>query len=412
MDELLAARYISLTTYKRDGSGVATPVWIAGSGGTFRFTTGDTTWKTRRLLNDPTVAVRVCDLRGRVAPGATTYAGTGRVQDDPASVRRRGAGDRREVWLAVPGHEGRRPCPNRVADRHGAGRRRGRADLASSLLSRRAAHRGSARLGLASHEVAGVERGERRRLRWSVNPSRVSRRRRPSSISAWSSSTRSYPWAMAAGVQAPAARTTSASKTDWFRPAVRGERVVAAMRRRRGAGRARSGSASRWCSRWARPKATWRASSWRARCATRAVTGSGAARSRKESRARKLPSPSTESRNDATAKSGSSSRVWSEARPAGARHAERTAAQLGPPGEDLDVAGLVGHLHGEELDDLAEVRVDAAEEPGGHDERGLLVLDEVGHDLDDRGLDVVGQGSPASQSTARAGSHCPASAWA
>jgi cytochrome P450 len=30
MAELSDARYISLTTYKRDGSGVATPVWIPG----------------------------------------------------------------------------------------------------------------------------------------------------------------------------------------------------------------------------------------------------------------------------------------------------------------------------------------------------------------------------------------------
>jgi hypothetical protein len=31
MSALTDARYISLTTYKRDGSGVATPVWITGS---------------------------------------------------------------------------------------------------------------------------------------------------------------------------------------------------------------------------------------------------------------------------------------------------------------------------------------------------------------------------------------------
>ena len=50
--------------------------------------------------------------------------------------------------------------------------------------------------------------------------------------------------------------------------------------------------------------------------------------------------------------------------------------------------GLVGGLHGEELLDLAEVRVHAGEQAGGDDERGLLVLHEVGHDLHDGGLDV------------------------
>jgi PPOX class probable F420-dependent enzyme len=84
--ELSRARYVSLTTYKRDGHGVATPVWITGSGGSYRFTTGDQAWKTKRLLNDPRVTVQVSDLRGRAAPDATVYGGTGTVKPDAASV--------------------------------------------------------------------------------------------------------------------------------------------------------------------------------------------------------------------------------------------------------------------------------------------------------------------------------------
>jgi uncharacterized protein len=86
MSELSDARYISLTTYKRDGNGVATPVWIARSDSTYLFTTGDKAWKTRRLLNNPSVTVQVSDLRGRVAPGATTYTGTGAVKLEPEAV--------------------------------------------------------------------------------------------------------------------------------------------------------------------------------------------------------------------------------------------------------------------------------------------------------------------------------------
>jgi PPOX class probable F420-dependent enzyme len=86
MSELTDARYISLTTYKRNGDGVATPVWIAGSDDTYRFTTGDKAWKTRRLLNNPSVTVQVSDLRGRVASGATIHTGTGTVKSDPESV--------------------------------------------------------------------------------------------------------------------------------------------------------------------------------------------------------------------------------------------------------------------------------------------------------------------------------------
>jgi PPOX class probable F420-dependent enzyme len=79
VDDLDRARYISLTTFKRDGSAVSTPVWITGAAGTYAFTTGGGAWKTRRLLHNSSVRVQVCDMRGRAAPQATTYVGTGEV---------------------------------------------------------------------------------------------------------------------------------------------------------------------------------------------------------------------------------------------------------------------------------------------------------------------------------------------
>jgi PPOX class probable F420-dependent enzyme len=79
MAELDTARYILLTTFKRDGTAVASPVWLTGSAGTYSFTTGDRAWKTRRLRHDPTVHVQACGMRGRIKPGATLYRGTGEV---------------------------------------------------------------------------------------------------------------------------------------------------------------------------------------------------------------------------------------------------------------------------------------------------------------------------------------------
>ena len=46
MSELTDTRYVSLTTYQRDGDDVATPVWIAGSDDSYLLTTGDEAWKT------------------------------------------------------------------------------------------------------------------------------------------------------------------------------------------------------------------------------------------------------------------------------------------------------------------------------------------------------------------------------
>jgi len=86
LSELDAARYISFTTFKQDGSPVATPVWITGAAGSYAFSTGGTSWKARRLLRNPSVQVQVCDMRGRVAPGAVTYVGTGEVVSTPDAV--------------------------------------------------------------------------------------------------------------------------------------------------------------------------------------------------------------------------------------------------------------------------------------------------------------------------------------
>ena len=86
MPELADARSISLTTYKRDGQPVATPVWIAGAANPYRFTTGAKTGKARRLRRDPRVRVQVSDVRGRVKPGTSIFTGTGTVKEDPDSV--------------------------------------------------------------------------------------------------------------------------------------------------------------------------------------------------------------------------------------------------------------------------------------------------------------------------------------
>jgi len=79
MTELDDARYISLTTFKRDGAPVSTPVWVTGSQGRYSFTTGDLAWKTRRLLHNPAVLVQRCDMRGRTTSSAVRYTGTGEV---------------------------------------------------------------------------------------------------------------------------------------------------------------------------------------------------------------------------------------------------------------------------------------------------------------------------------------------
>jgi uncharacterized protein len=72
-----AQTYVSLTTYRRTGAAVSTPVWVVGlEDGRLGFWTAAGTGKTRRLEHDARVVLRPCDVRGRVADGAPSYAGT------------------------------------------------------------------------------------------------------------------------------------------------------------------------------------------------------------------------------------------------------------------------------------------------------------------------------------------------
>lgn len=82
VDEIGASRYVSLTTYRRDGTPVATPVWQVTRGGELFIVTEAASWKVRRLRRDPRVLVTVCDIRGRSAPGAPSVPGTARLLDD------------------------------------------------------------------------------------------------------------------------------------------------------------------------------------------------------------------------------------------------------------------------------------------------------------------------------------------
>ncbi|MEE1803355.1 PPOX class F420-dependent oxidoreductase [Streptomyces sp. NPDC101062] len=79
LDDLARSRYVSLTTYRKDGTGVATPVWHAVDGGELFVWTRSDSWKVKRIRNNPRAVVAACDVRGRIAPGAPAAEGTARL---------------------------------------------------------------------------------------------------------------------------------------------------------------------------------------------------------------------------------------------------------------------------------------------------------------------------------------------
>jgi PPOX class probable F420-dependent enzyme len=80
--DLDSARYVSFVTYKKDGSPVATPVWIVPFEGGYAFTTDPTAYKVKRVRNDARATLTVCNARGAIADGAVTHLGSAVVLDE------------------------------------------------------------------------------------------------------------------------------------------------------------------------------------------------------------------------------------------------------------------------------------------------------------------------------------------
>ncbi|GAB2770927.1 PPOX class F420-dependent oxidoreductase [Terrabacter koreensis] len=86
LDVVNANRYVQLTTFRRTGTPVSSPVWIARDGDELVVITVDPTGKLKRLAHTSRVELRPCDFRGRVPEGAPTYAGTAVVDRTPEGV--------------------------------------------------------------------------------------------------------------------------------------------------------------------------------------------------------------------------------------------------------------------------------------------------------------------------------------
>ena len=79
---LAGEKYISLTTFKRDGTPVATPVWVVSDDGRRLLVwTGPETWKVKRIRRNPRVLVSASDIKGRTR--GESYEGLARLLDVP-----------------------------------------------------------------------------------------------------------------------------------------------------------------------------------------------------------------------------------------------------------------------------------------------------------------------------------------
>jgi len=64
--EIHGQKYISLTTFRKTGTPVPTPVWFAESDGKLVLMTRSDSGKYKRLRNNPNVKIAPCTIRGRI----------------------------------------------------------------------------------------------------------------------------------------------------------------------------------------------------------------------------------------------------------------------------------------------------------------------------------------------------------
>jgi PPOX class probable F420-dependent enzyme len=95
--EIHEQKYISLTTFRKSGVGVPTPVWFGEENGKMYVMSRSNSGKLKRIRNNPQVKIAACTMRGKVT--GPEFAAKARIlpqQDWPAARN----AVRRKYWLA------------------------------------------------------------------------------------------------------------------------------------------------------------------------------------------------------------------------------------------------------------------------------------------------------------------------
>lgn len=86
-------KYLSITSYRRDGTGVATPVWFVESDGRLFVQTDSESFKVKRIRTNPAVTVAPCSASGRTrgqpVPARAEAVGDGELPRIEALLKRK-----------------------------------------------------------------------------------------------------------------------------------------------------------------------------------------------------------------------------------------------------------------------------------------------------------------------------------
>jgi uncharacterized protein len=81
-------QFLSLTTFRKSGERVSSPMWVARDGDALIMFTPEASGKVKRLRNSPRVELRPCNRMGRVKEGVEPVAGIAEVLTDEDTLER------------------------------------------------------------------------------------------------------------------------------------------------------------------------------------------------------------------------------------------------------------------------------------------------------------------------------------
>ncbi|MEU1529114.1 PPOX class F420-dependent oxidoreductase [Streptomyces fagopyri] len=88
LDTLGSGKFLLITSYRKNGTGVPTPVWVVRDGDALGAWTVADSWKVKRIRNRPDVLVGPCDVRGN--PTGDQVPATAEILDRTETARYRG----------------------------------------------------------------------------------------------------------------------------------------------------------------------------------------------------------------------------------------------------------------------------------------------------------------------------------
>lgn len=94
---IVGQKYISLTTFRKNGVAVATPVWFGEDGDRLYVMTRRDMGKAKRIRNNPRVRVAPCTIRGKVT--GPEFEASARILSEDEDVHARQAINRK-YWAA------------------------------------------------------------------------------------------------------------------------------------------------------------------------------------------------------------------------------------------------------------------------------------------------------------------------